>query len=60
MTENDYLVPSYLLNVYSKPDGWVEIPETDPDADAEFGNQPVYVIDCEMARTLSYIFSITY
>ncbi len=36
MTENDYLVPSYLLNVYSKPDGWVEIPETDPDADAEF------------------------
>ncbi len=33
---DDYLVPSYLLNVYSKPDGWVEIPETDPDADAEF------------------------
>jgi hypothetical protein len=38
MIENDYPVPSYLLNVFSKPDGRMEIPETDPDADAEFGN----------------------
>ncbi len=39
MIENDYRVPSYLADVFSKPDRWVETPETNPDADAKSGNQ---------------------
>jgi RNA exonuclease 1 len=50
MVENDYPVPSYLADVFLKPDGWIETPETDPDADAKPGVQSVYAIDCEMVR----------
>ena len=50
MVENDYPVPSYLADVFSKPDGWIETPEADPDARP--GALLVYAIDCEMARAL--------
>ncbi len=35
MIENDYTVPFYLADVFSKLDGWVETPETDADADVD-------------------------
>ncbi len=60
MIENDYPVPSYLADVFSKPDGWVETPETDPDADAKLGNQSVFAMDCEMARAPTCVFYIVY
>jgi len=48
MIENDY-VPSYLADVFEKPDGWIETPEADPDADAKLVSQSVYAVaDCEM------------
>jgi RNA exonuclease 1 len=56
MVENDYPVPSYLSDVFSKPDGWIETPEADPDSKP--GYQSVYAIDCEMVRALRCIRSI--
>ena len=50
MVENDYPVPSYLADVFSKPDGWIETPEADPGARP--GALLVYAIDCEMVRAL--------
>jgi len=50
MIENDYPVPSYLADVFDKPDGWIETPEADADADAKLVTQSVYAIDCEMVR----------
>jgi RNA exonuclease 1 len=58
MIENDYPVPSYLADVFSKPDGWIETPEAD--ADAKPVVQSVYAIDCEMVRALRYVRSIVY
>ncbi|KAH9965648.1 hypothetical protein BJV74DRAFT_869879 [Russula compacta] len=49
MIENDYPVPSYLADVFEKPDGWIETPQAA--ADAESGAQTVYAIDCEMCLT---------
>ncbi|KAF8496216.1 hypothetical protein F5888DRAFT_1706478 [Russula emetica] len=51
MVENDYPVPSYLADVFSKPDGWMETPEADPVVDFKPGTQSVYAIDCEMCLT---------
>lgn len=58
MIENDYPVPSYLADVFEKPDGWIETPQAA--ADAESGAQPVYAVDCEMARGLYCLLSIIY
>ncbi len=58
MIENDYPVPSYLADVFDKPDGWIETPEADADADAKLVTQSVYAIDCEMVRALS-AYSVT-
>jgi hypothetical protein len=58
MFENDYPVPSYLADVSSKQDGWVETPE--PDADAKPGALFIYAIDCEMVRALSCICGFVY
>ena len=60
MVENDYPVPSYLAEVFSKPDGWVETPKADPDAVAMPGAHSVYAIDCEMVRALSCVLRIVY
>jgi RNA exonuclease 1 len=48
MIENDYPVPSYLADVFKKPDGWIETPESP--TGVESGAQKVYAIDCEMVR----------
>ena len=45
MVENDYPVPSYLADVFQKPEGWIETPQVAPDAE---GSHTVYAIDCEM------------
>ena len=60
MVENDYPVPSYLADVFSKPDGWIETPEADPDANVKPWDQSVYAIDCEMVRVLSCVLSLVY
>lgn len=62
MLENDYPIPSYIAEVFEKPDGWVETPqivdETPP------AKRMVLAVDCEMVRrhplmyrVLSQIFS---
>ncbi|KAJ6456397.1 ribonuclease H [Mycena sanguinolenta] len=55
MLENEYPVPSYMADVFQKPDGWIETPEEskpslleDP---ANVPKRPVYCIDCEMCLT---------
>ena len=58
MIENDYPVPSYLADVFSMRDGWVETPE--PDADAKPGALLVYAIDCEMVRALHRVCAFVY
>ena len=55
MIENDYSVPSYLADVFEKPDGWIETPEADPDADVKLVTQSVYAVDCEMVRAPSCV-----
>ena len=50
MIENDYPVPSYLADVFTKPDGWIETPQ--PATDTDSGAQSAYAIDCEMARVV--------
>ena len=47
MVENDYPVPSYLADVFQKPEGWIETPQAEADAE---GSHAVYAIDCEMVR----------
>jgi RNA exonuclease 1 len=46
MIENEYPVPSYIADVFKKPDGWIETPQAT--ASAEPGPRTVYAIDCEM------------
>lgn len=51
MIENDYPIPSYLADVFQKPEGWVETPE--PQMYSLLEKQPtatakIYAIDCEM------------
>ncbi|KAH9037515.1 hypothetical protein EDB85DRAFT_2072974 [Lactarius pseudohatsudake] len=48
MVENDYPVPSYLADVFTKSEGWVETPQATVDAE---GSQEVYAVDCEMCMT---------
>ncbi|EIN06988.1 ribonuclease H [Punctularia strigosozonata HHB-11173 SS5] len=47
MVENDYPVPSYIADVFEKPDGWVETPQ--PAETSTTG--VIYGIDCEMCLT---------
>ncbi|KAF9483125.1 hypothetical protein BDN70DRAFT_350828 [Pholiota conissans] len=46
MIENDYPIPSYMADVFEKPQGWVETPE--PGANEHKANPRIYAIDCEM------------
>ncbi|KAH9025150.1 ribonuclease H-like protein [Lactarius hengduanensis] len=48
MVENDYPVPSYLADVFTKSEGWIETPQATADAE---GSQEVYAVDCEMCMT---------
>lgn len=47
MIENDYPIPSYMADVFQKPEGWVETPQQPPPADPAV-KRPIYAIDCEM------------
>jgi RNA exonuclease 1 len=47
MIENDYPIPSYMADVFQKPEGWVETPEQHPPANPSV-RRPIYAIDCEM------------
>ena len=58
MVENNYPIPSYLSDVFYKPDGWLETPKADPSSTP--GSQSVYAIDCEMVRSLCCIRGIVY
>lgn len=63
MIENEYPIPSYMADVFEKPDDcWLETPEpVKPDLlddIPEKGKEPpkakIYAIDCEMASSISY------
>ena len=46
MIENDYPIPSYLADVFEKPPGWVETPQS---SDSDSTQPPkIYAMDCEM------------
>ncbi|KAI0293180.1 hypothetical protein B0F90DRAFT_1670908 [Multifurca ochricompacta] len=49
MIENDYPIPSYLADVFEKPDSWIETPQVAPNAGSS--PPPLYAIDCEMCLT---------
>ncbi|KAF8134342.1 hypothetical protein EV363DRAFT_1396762 [Boletus edulis] len=55
MIENDYPIPSYMADVFEKPDGWVETPQPVPESilllSHEKQRSRVYAIDCEMCLT---------
>ncbi|KAI0319403.1 hypothetical protein OF83DRAFT_1055004 [Amylostereum chailletii] len=49
MIENDYPMPSYVADVFEKPQGWVETPQQ-PDSDSS-PSPKIYAMDCEMCLT---------
>ncbi|KAF8554782.1 ribonuclease H-like protein [Imleria badia] len=55
MIENDYPIPSYMADVFEKPDGWVETPQPVSDSilllPHDKQRSRVYAIDCEMCLT---------
>ncbi|KAJ2920031.1 hypothetical protein MD484_g489, partial [Candolleomyces efflorescens] len=53
MIENDYPVPSYMADVFQKPEGWVETPQpqNEPPAGTSGVKRKIYAIDCEMCIT---------
>ena len=55
MIENGYPVPSYLAEVFEKPEGWVETKVDVVDATllSPPTNDPprIYAMDCEMVRS---------
>ena len=54
MIENDYPIPSYMADVFEKPDGWVEPPQPVSDSILVLPDDKqrsrVYAIDCERSR----------
>ena len=68
MIENDYPIPSYMADVFEKPEGWVETPQ--PSAPPPGlgqgqgqgqgqkegkGKQKIYAVDCEMVGCYSIV-----
>ena len=55
MIENDYPIPSYMADVFEKPDGWVETPQPVSDSILVLPDDKqrsrVYAIDCEMVHS---------
>ncbi|KAI0043270.1 ribonuclease H [Auriscalpium vulgare] len=43
MIENEYPIPSYMADVFDRPDDWVETPHQTAE-----GTPKIYAIDCEM------------
>ena len=52
MIENDYPIPSYMADVFEKPEGWVETPQ--PAANELKTDQKIYAIDCEMVSVICF------
>ncbi len=50
VVENDYPVPSYLAEVFQKPEGWIETSQVATDGE---GSHTAYAIDCEMVHILT-------
>ncbi|KDQ58996.1 hypothetical protein JAAARDRAFT_56989 [Jaapia argillacea MUCL 33604] len=51
MIENDYPLPSYMADVFQKPDdAWMEVPLIEVDSESDV-LPIVYAIDCEMCLT---------
>ncbi|KZW02879.1 ribonuclease H-like protein [Exidia glandulosa HHB12029] len=51
MIDNDYPIPSYLADVFTKPSGWVETPCRVPYSHSSSVPPKVYALDCEMCMT---------
>ncbi|KAF8905308.1 hypothetical protein CPB85DRAFT_1315585 [Mucidula mucida] len=52
MIENDYPIPSYMADVFQKPEGWLETPEEPKDMVRDPNQErKIYAIDCEMCIT---------
>ncbi|KAH0828120.1 hypothetical protein J3R83DRAFT_3791 [Lanmaoa asiatica] len=55
MIENDYPIPSYMADIFDKPDGWVETPQPISESilllPHDRQRSRVYAIDCEMCLT---------
>ena len=55
MVENDYPIPSYMADIFQKPQGWVETPEAPKESllsSSPSAKAKVYAIDCEMVGAL--------
>jgi RNA exonuclease 1 len=52
MLENEYPIPSYMADVFQRPEGWIETPEERKpsllDDPVKAPKRVVYCIDCEM------------
>ncbi|KAG9316876.1 ribonuclease H-like domain-containing protein [Chiua virens] len=55
MVENDYPIPSYMADVFEKPQGWVETPQAITESvlllPHEKQRSRIYAVDCEMCLT---------
>ncbi|KAJ7762487.1 ribonuclease H [Mycena metata] len=54
MVENEYPIPSYVAEVFQKPDGWIETPQEQKPSLLDGpvkARRAVYCIDCEMCLT---------
>lgn len=59
MVMNGYPIPSYMADVFEKPEGWVETPqppESDPNVSQGILRTKVYAIDCEMVRNFWFLY----
>ena len=52
MVENEYPIPSYMADIFQKPEGWVETPEPNTKPGSNLKGQKIYAIDCEMVSFL--------
>jgi RNA exonuclease 1 len=61
MVENDYPIPSYMADLFQKPPGWVETPESPKESLLSSSHQKakVYAIDCEMVSPTFFYLSFS-
>lgn len=59
MIENDYPIPSYMADVFQKPEGWLETPQESSALDPK-QERILYAVDCEMVYIiLTFTFILT-
>ena len=46
MIENEYPLPSYVADIFEKPEGWVETPQ--PSDGNDVSTSRILSLDCEM------------